>query len=256
MSDARSRKAQQRQVDRLVVEFGRKRDSVSLFLDQLFLAVSTSPKLVPHVHSFKKRVKDADHLREKLLRKAQECAETNREFDVVPSELLTRITDLAGMRILHLYTRQIEDIDKALREIFAEHKYDLLEGPFARTWDDESREFFRKCHIRREKSPSLYTSVHYIVGSASRTKITCEVQVRTLMEEVWGEVDHALNYPHPSESLACREQIKVLARITSSATRLVDSIFATRIDYEVGRKSDRAVAPREKSAAAKGRRSR
>jgi ppGpp synthetase/RelA/SpoT-type nucleotidyltranferase len=57
--------------------------------------------------------------------------------------------------------------------------------------------------------------------------MTAEIQVRTLMEEVWGEVDHTMNYPYPVESLACREQLKVLARVTSSASRLVDSIFAT-----------------------------
>ena len=34
----------------------------------------------------------------------------------------------------------------------------------------------------------MYTSVHYVIGSASRTTVTCEIQVRTLMEEVWGEV--------------------------------------------------------------------
>ena len=55
-----------------------------------------------------------------------------------------------------------------------------------------------------------------------------ESQVRTLMEEVGGEVDHTMNYPNPVESLACREQLKLLARVTSSAGRLVDSIFATR----------------------------
>ena len=52
-----------------------------------------------------------------------------------------------------------------------------------------------------------------------------ELQVRTLAEELWGEVDHKINYPHPSDRSSCREQIKVLARITSSCTRLVDSIF-------------------------------
>ena len=45
------------------------------------------------------------------------------------------------------------------------------------------------------------------------------------MEEVWGEVSHIIDYPHPSKDLACREQIKVLARATSTCTRLVDSIF-------------------------------
>lgn len=51
------------------------------------------------------------------------------------------------------------------------------------------------------------------------------------MEEVWGEVDHSINYPHKTESLPCREQIKALARATSSCSRLVDSIFTSFDDY-------------------------
>lgn len=82
----------------------------------------------------------------------------------------------------------------------------------------------------------MYTSVHYVIGSASRTTVTAEIQVRTLMEEVWGEVDHTMNYPHPVESVACREQLKVLARVTSSASRLVDSIFATVDDHQSSKK--------------------
>ena len=135
------------------------------------------------------------------------------------------------MRLLHLHTRQINAIDIAIRDVFKESKYELIEGPFARTWDDESRQFFRECGIATHESPSMYTSVHYIIGSASRTRMTAEIQVRTLMEEVWGEVDHTMNYPYPVESLACREQLKVLARVTSSASRLVDSIFATVADH-------------------------
>jgi ppGpp synthetase/RelA/SpoT-type nucleotidyltranferase len=57
--------------------------------------------------------------------------------------------------------------------------------------------------------------------------VTCEIQVRTLMEEVWGEVDHELNYPVQTDVFSSREQLQVLARVTSSATRLVDSIFVT-----------------------------
>jgi len=71
----------------------------------------------------------------------------------------------------------------------------------------------------------MYTSVHYVVQPNSISELTCEIQVRTLMEEVWGEVDHKINYPEKADSLSCREQIKVLARVTSSCSRLVDSIF-------------------------------
>ena len=205
---------------------------VEVFRDQLTLALRSSDPLQPLVHSFKSRLKDPDHLRDKLHRKAARCIEDDVEFDFTPETLLTQINDLAGVRILHLYTRQIRDIDVHLRAICEEQQYQLLEGPFARTWDDESREFFAECNIEVQPSPTMYTSVHYIIGSASRTTVTCEVQVRTLMEEVWGEVDHALNYPHPTEVLALREELKVLARVTSSATRLVDAIFATHEDAE------------------------
>ena len=92
----------------------------------------------------------------------------------------------------------------------------------------------------------MYTSVHYVIESASRTKVTAEIQVRTLMEEVWGEVDHSMNYPHVTESLPCREQLKVLARVTSSATRLVDSIFATLDDHVANRPSTPPAAKKRK----------
>ena len=77
-------------------------------------------------------------------------------------------------------------------------------------------------------------SVHYVVQPNSRTELTCEIQVRTLMEEVWGEVDHQINYPVKANSLSCREQIKVLARVTSSCSRLVDSIFFTHQEASSG----------------------
>jgi putative GTP pyrophosphokinase len=214
----------------LVATYEANRDKIELFQTQLLAALQGSSDLQQHIHSMRVRVKDAGHLREKLDRKRSACESAGEAFDVTPANLLTTITDLAGVRLLHLYTRQIRQIDAALRKIFDEQSYELREGPFARTWDDESREFFRSCGIKTEDSPTLYTSVHYVIGSASRTTVTCEVQVRTLAEELWGEVDHSINYPTPTAVLALSEQIKVLARVTSSATRLVDSIFATDED--------------------------
>jgi ppGpp synthetase/RelA/SpoT-type nucleotidyltranferase len=205
---------------------------LSIFKNQLLVALQESEDLRKHIHSIKSRIKDPDHLRDKLIRKICQARENGEKFDIKPENLFAKIGDLVGIRILHLYTHQFAEIDKALREIFHNHKYRISEGPFARTWDDESRDYFRGLRIKLQKSPTLYTSVHYLIESASRAKVICEIQVRTLMEEVWGEVDHAINYPEPIDSIACREQIKALARATSSATRLVDSIFATVEDLE------------------------
>lgn len=219
-------------IERIVRSYESHKPQISLFRDQLLVALSGSTELNRLIHSYRSRLKDSDHLRDKLRRKMKRSKQEQRQFEVNPENLLVTINDLVGVRILHLHTRQTGEIDAALRRIFDESQYTLLEGPLARTWDDESREFFRACAIQTQDSPSLYTSVHYVINSASRTKVTAEIQLRTLMEEVWGEVDHSMNYPRPTNSLACREQLKVLARVTSGASRLVDSIFATLTDYK------------------------
>lgn len=201
-------------------------------LDNLYNTFSSDDQLMQYVHSMKWRIKDPDHLRDKLIRKWHEARARGRKFAINKSNLFVKINDLAGFRILHLYTRQFQRIDECLRRIFAEQFYRVVEGPSARTWDDESREYFRSINTRFIKSSTLYTSVHYVVSPNRRTKYTCEIQVRTLAEELWGEVDHTMNYPHASASLSCREQIKVLARVTSSCTRLVDSIFLSHDDHK------------------------
>ncbi len=225
-------KTENKKLDQLVDKYQKEKGRVSLFRDQLLSALYDSKDLAKHVHSFKSRLKDPGHLRDKLQRKMLKAKTDKTNFEITSDNFFTKINDLAGVRILHLYTRQIREIDTALRSIFDEQRYALIDGPFARTWDDESRTFFESCNIEAQNSPSMYTSVHYVVNSASRTPVTCEIQVRTLMEEVWGEVDHSMNYPHPVDNLACREQLKVLARVTSSATRLVDSIYLTLHEHQ------------------------
>ncbi len=219
---------------------------IELFHSQLLSALKSSVALNSAIHSVKSRLKDPTHLAEKLERKIRKCKQDGKPFEITRDNLLVKVNDLVGVRLLHLHTRQIPVINDALRQIFSESLYELLEGPFARTWDDESRLFFKECGIATQESHTLYTSVHYVVGSASRITVTAEIQVRTLMEEVWGEVDHTMNYPHPVDSVACREQLKVLARVTSSASRLVDSIFASVEDHGKSKRKKKkpSVTPR------------
>lgn len=202
-------------------------NQLSIVKDQLLIAIRDSELLKPYVHSLKSRLKDPKRLKNKLRRKLEECKAKNVPFLIDSTNLFVRVADLIGIRILHLHTRQFKDIDHALRQIFQDRKYRLAEKPFARTWDDEYRGYFGQLGIQVQSSPTMYTSVHYSLEPVSRIKIRCEIQVRTLMEEVWGEVDHTFNYPEITKNLACSEQIKALARATSSATRLVDAIFAS-----------------------------
>ena len=225
-------KADRQRIDELVEHFNTSRSTFDTFLQQLMTSLRSDQALSKQVHSLKWRVKDPEHLRDKLERKTIEAKAAGRELSVTTRNLFKKINDLAGCRILHLYTKQFEPIHQCLTRLFTDFSYELIEGPIARTWDDESRALFAQMGIRTKKSPSLYTSVHYVIAPNLRARLTCEIQVRTLAEELWGEVDHTINYPHRSESLACSEQIKVLARVTSSCTRLVDAIFVSHQDHK------------------------
>jgi putative GTP pyrophosphokinase len=195
------------------------------------LLLSEHPLLKPYIHSLKYRVKDKEHLREKLVRKALEAKRAGKQFGIDRDNLFTKIEDLAGVRILHLHSQQVTQIHPTLITIFNEERYRIASRPEANTWDDEYRQYFKSLNIKTTSRPSMYTSIHYIVESNSKSKLRCEIQVRTLVEEVWGEVSHTINYPTETESVACREQLKVLARVASSCTRLVDSIFASRDEH-------------------------
>jgi len=215
-------------IDGLVSHFQDNLPVFETFLKQLRSVVEHAT-LQPYIHSIKTRIKDPNHLRNKLVRKMVVALEGGPPFDYTSENLFRQINDLVGVRLLHLYTRQMGDIHRILTDLLDEHRFTVIEAS-ARTWDLESKAYFKSIGIETRDSDSLYTSVHYIVDPTARTPRTAEIQVRTLAEEIWGEVDHTINYPRKSESHSCREQLMALARVTSGCSRLVDSIFATHID--------------------------
>lgn len=230
MTMSKLTKGELKYIDSLVKIYVDNSDIFERFSDNFSGLFIKNKKLKPFIHSVKWRIKDPKHLRDKLIRKWILSKEKGKTFSINENNLFNKINDLVGVRILHLYTKQFDDINKILNEILHQELYEIIEGPIAKTWDDESRAYFKEIGIKTQESKSLYTSIHYIVKANNRAQLTGEIQVRTLAEELWGEVDHTINYPHPCNLLACKEQILVLARVTSSCTRLVDSIFTTYSD--------------------------
>ena len=187
-----------------------------------------SSSLVPFVHSIRHRLKDIDHLLEKIERKNAEDAELEAAIQKGPitsGNVFSRVTDIAGIRVLHLHISQFKNIHDALMSKVDEGEFTLVEAPKAYTWDLDSGAYFESLGLVREVKESYYTSIHYVLRPNSRSPATCEVQVRTLLEEVWGEVDHTMNYPNPTTDQHCKEQIRVLARLVGAGTHLADSIM-------------------------------
>ena len=180
------------------------------------------------MHSIRHRLKDVDHLIEKVERKNQEDKQKPEAEQIGPingDNLFGRVTDMAGVRVLHLHQEQFETIHKAIMKKIDDGDFCLFEDPKAYTWDPDSDRFFKSLGIRTQQKDSFYTSIHYVLKPNERSPITCEVQVRTLLEEVWGEIDHTMNYPVPVEDEQCKENIRVLARLVSAGSHLADSIM-------------------------------
>lgn len=212
-------------IERAVAHFAANRKNFELVASSLVEVFQASAKLEGLLHFIRFRVKDPSHLREKLERKMLEARQAGLRLQIDEKNLFEVVTDLAGVRLIHLHTDQLRVIHPAILETLDEWKYRLIEGPVANCWDVEYENFFTELGITPRSRESMYSTVHYIVEANSRDKITCELQVRTLMDEVWGEVSHRVNYPAPSTSRVCQDQLRVLARLTTGGTRLVDSIF-------------------------------
>lgn len=178
------------------------------------------------VHSVKYREKDLDHLKAKLMRKSD-----GNEPDIDVQNLFTRITDFCGVRVLHLRLTDFKTIHAAIDQHINNLHWRYAECPKAYTWDPEYKNFFEGFGVATELKESFYTSVHYVVKPNDESFVTCEIQVRSLFEEIWGEVDHDLNYPEKSANISCREQLKVLAKLVGAGTKLVDSIYSASEFY-------------------------
>lgn len=171
------------------------------------------------VHSIKFREKAITHLEEKIRRKNTEGQPVTKE------NLFERINDFCGVRVLHLRLSDFQLIHSAISNHVSSQFWAFAEPPKAYTWDPEYKSFFESLGVKTEIKESFYTSVHYVVKPNVDNFVCCEIQVITLFEEVWGEIDHDLNYPVKTEVIACREQLKVLAKLVGAGTKLVDSIY-------------------------------
>src|SRR5712692_4152815 len=109
-------KAEHKIIKSLLATYAQHKPQIELFHDQLVMALESSSALKAVIHSMRSRLKDPDHLTDKLARKITDCKKKKVAFEIHPDNLLVKVNDLVGVRLLHLFTRQITDIDAALRE--------------------------------------------------------------------------------------------------------------------------------------------
>lgn len=177
--------------------------------------VSGRLQQVPAVHSLKIRVKNPEHLVEKVIRKKLKSPELS--FDEVSYETL--ITDLIGIRALHL----IKDEWRAIHE-FVTDTWELFEQPLAyvRQGDPPALlQGFGDAGCRVDEHPFGYRSIHYILKTQPAKCVRLvELQVRTIFEEGWSEIDHRVRYPRQSDNPYLAGFLTIFNRLAGAADEM------------------------------------
>lgn len=185
---------------------------------------------IPGVHSVGWRIKDAYHLIDKIIRK--KMSGHQKYSDINQENYRYKITDLIGIRALHLFKKDLDDIHKEI-----ESKYDLLEKAvmYSREGDPviADKKQIKDTHgIIVKVHNEGYRSVHYIlkinIDKTSRSII--ELQVRTLYEEAWSEIDHKLRYPTESESETIKDGLMILNRISGGSDELSSFLLGLKAE--------------------------
>ncbi|WP_337914396.1 RelA/SpoT domain-containing protein [Vibrio cholerae] len=169
------------------------------------------------VHSVRWRVKDPEHLMEKIVRKTINGANSfNSDYIGINKDNYHEIiTDLVGIRALHLFKDDCLEIDSYLCGI-----WNTKERPTYYVRDgDETKDEFEQFEVKQH--PAGYRSLHYVFESQPLNQIVyTEVQVRTIFEEGWSEIDHKIRYPNFSDNPQISYFLRIFNRLAGSADEM------------------------------------
>ena len=181
-------------------------------------AFATALQEIEGVHSTRVRVKHPDHVIEKIVRKRADGK------DITLENYREKLTDLIGARALHLFKDDWVGIHDALVAIWEEG-----EAPKAYIREGDPTLLYDRVPVAVAVHPKNYRSVHYILKTNfSKDTHPVEVQVRTLAEEAWGEIDHKVRYPYFEGDPALELFCALLSRLTGSVDELASLISFER----------------------------
>lgn len=173
-----------------------------------------------NIHSVKSRIKNPERLIEKIIRKTEDRKVKNgEEFYFNVDNYKNEITDLIGIRVLHIFKDQWKDIHD-----FIVKTWNVVEIT-ANIRDGDDRYIFDDLGIEVRSRQSGYRSVHYLVECyPTNQKVIAEIQVRTIFEEGYGEIDHRLRYSHHEIPEILKSNLLLFNRIVGSADEMASLI--------------------------------
>ncbi len=212
-------------------------------------------RLVGKVHSIRCRIKDKDHLIEKIIRNYYKNPDKYQKINV--DNYYKIITDLIGVRIIILNKHDWREIHENLLDIFhniperyAVRPEDIItnydkyekeanqkdhelensyhaEKPVVYVTSRDDKRIYQDSNLKVDNSKEHYRSIHYVVRYGA---VYFEIQVRTIFEEGWLEFDHRIKYPYDQDNKKKKEFAGILSSLAVSADGLIS--FYDEMDFK------------------------
>ena len=147
-----------------------------LLIEQLIDTAGMSDRLL----SVTSRTKDIDKLREK-------CEKRDASYEHLSYEHLSDITDLAGVRVITLFA---DDVDKIASLIEQQFRIDTANSIDKRKTLEPDRFGYLSIHYVCSLSDAREALDEY----SSFRGLVMEVQLRSILQHAWAEIEHDLGY--------------------------------------------------------------
>ncbi|SHI98623.1 ppGpp synthetase catalytic domain-containing protein (RelA/SpoT-type nucleotidyltranferase) [Clostridium cavendishii DSM 21758] len=203
-------------LDAIYADFLKVRDNYETQAEFISTILRTHPK----IHSVKSRVKNPERLIEKIIRKTSDRKEKyGEDFKFSVDNYKEEINDLIGIRAIHIFKEEWETIHK-----FILNTWKVIEIT-ANIRDGDDTSCFEELGIEIKSRKSGYRSVHYLIEFyPTSQKVIAEIQVRTIFEEGYGEIDHKLRYSHKEIPEVLASNLLLFNRIAGSADEMASLI--------------------------------
>jgi len=184
-------------------------------LEVIANSVGNLLKKVEVVHLINHRVKDPEHLIEKIIRKKL----SKPNITITLNNYTKKVTDLIGIRVLHLFKEDWENINEYIINTWAtteKPKANIRKGDSGNLIDS-----FKAKGCKIVEHPFGYRSVHYLIKvNHGRKTFVSEIQVRTIFEEGWSEIDHKIRYPYDIDNTILANFLVIFNRLAGSADEM------------------------------------
>ena len=146
------------------------------------------------------------------------------------------ITDVGGFRVLCLFEKDLLSVHAFLLKLYRRHRY-VVNECIVYNWDEKSV-FYAELYERTKSVYSYraipfkftpkdkisgYRSIHYLLEKTYKGRVfKIEIQLRTIVQDVWGEIEHEIAYKKASVRPYVKESVRLLAKDLQN----IDDLFS------------------------------